>query len=284
MPAGWRLRLHQRVGEWLEQTYGAQATAIAGPLAWHFEEAGDYHRAIRYLVLAAENAAGRFAYGDAIRVLEHARSLVHHLPADARSALEIELLQRIGDAHFWRGAMIECAEAYEAAAARAADAGLTSARVDALSGLVVPFGLIDPDRGIAAIEQAVRLSATLDDPLLHARTELLAAGTRLTFDAWRTEDWEICASATETIHRLSDAGPPAYHRMVYAHLQVLRGDYAEALENLEAGIPKENESTSIMVPLRCAERKDAGPAVFGPAWRAGAIAARRKGDRREERQ
>ena len=82
VPAGWRLRLHQRVGEWLEHTYGAQATAIAGPLAWHFEEAGDYQRAIRYLVLAAENAAGRFAYADAIRVLEHARSLVHHLAAE----------------------------------------------------------------------------------------------------------------------------------------------------------------------------------------------------------
>src|SRR6185369_18004332 len=44
--AGRRLRLHQRVGEWLERTYGAQARAIAGPLAWHFEEAGDYRRAI----------------------------------------------------------------------------------------------------------------------------------------------------------------------------------------------------------------------------------------------
>ena len=59
VPAGWRLRLHQRVGEWLEHTYGAQTTAIAGPLAWHFEEAGDYQRAIRYLVLTAKNAAGR---------------------------------------------------------------------------------------------------------------------------------------------------------------------------------------------------------------------------------
>ena len=89
----------------------------------HFEEAGDYRRAIRYLVLAAENAARRFAYGDALRVLEHARSLVRHLPADARSALDVELLQRIGDAHYGRGAWIDCAEAYEAAAARAAADG-----------------------------------------------------------------------------------------------------------------------------------------------------------------
>ena len=249
VPAGGRLRLHQRVGEWLEQTYGAQVTAIAGPLAWHFEEAGDYLRAIRYLVLAAENAAGRFAYKDALRVLEHAQSLVHHLVADVRSTLEIELLQRIGDAHYGRGAWIECAEAYEAAAARAADSGLTSARVHALRGLIRAFGVLDPDRGIAAVEQAVRLSATLDDPLLHARTELLAAGIRLTYDTWRMKDWETCAFAYETIHRLSASGPPAFDRVAYAQLQVQRGDYAEALKNLDAGIPNENESTSIMLPM-----------------------------------
>jgi DNA-binding winged helix-turn-helix (wHTH) protein/tetratricopeptide (TPR) repeat protein len=248
LPAGWRRRLHQRVAEWLEHTYAAQATSIAGRLAWHFEEAGDFHQAIRCLVLAAENAAGRFAYADAIRVLEQARSLVRHLPADGRSAGEVELLQRIGDAHYGRGAWIECAEAYEAAV-RAADAGPASTRVHALRGLIRPFAVLDPDRGIAAIEQAVRLSATLGDPLLHARTELLAAGIRLAYDTWREKDWEICASANEAIHRLSEAGPTAFDRVVYAHVQVLRGHYAEALQDLEAGIPRENESTSIMVPL-----------------------------------
>jgi DNA-binding winged helix-turn-helix (wHTH) protein/tetratricopeptide (TPR) repeat protein len=246
VPTGRRLRLHQRVGEWLERTYGKQVTAVAGPLAWHFEEAGDYDRAIHYHVMAAENAAGRFAYGDAIRVLEQARSLVPQLAANARGLREIDLLRRIGDAHFWRGAMIECVGAYEAAAARAAAAGLTSARVDALSALVVPFGLIDPDRGIVAIEEAVRLSGTVDDPLLRARTQVAAACTRLMFDTWRTADWEICAAAIEAIHRLSDAGPPAEFRMAYAHLQVARGEYAQALENLDAAGPTENTSTSTM--------------------------------------
>ena len=159
------------------------------------------------------------------------------------------MLQRIGDAHYGRGAWIDCAEAYEAAAARAADSGLTSARVHALRGLIRAFGVLDPDRGIAAVEQAVRLSATLDDPLLHARTELLAAGIRLTYDTWRMKDWETCAFAYETIHRLSASGPPAFDRVAYAQLQVQRGDYAEALKNLDAGIPKENESTSIMLPM-----------------------------------
>ncbi len=249
VPTAGRRRMHRRVGEWLESVYGAQTTAIAGALAWHFEEAGDYSRAIRYLILAAENAAGRFAYADALRVLQQALSLVHHLGADTSSALEIELLQRIGDAHYGRGAWIECAKACEAAATRAADAGSTSARVHALRSLIRPFGVLDPDRGIAAIEEAVRLSATLDDPLLHTRTEMLAAGIRLTYDTWRAKDWEICASANETIHRLSADGPPAFDRVAYAQLQVMRGECAGAPANLDASIPKQHESTSIMVPM-----------------------------------
>jgi DNA-binding winged helix-turn-helix (wHTH) protein/tetratricopeptide (TPR) repeat protein len=248
VPAGRRLRLHQRVGEWIERTYGAQAAAMAGPLAWHFEGAGDYRRAIRYLVLAAENAGARFAYRDAIRMLEQARSLVRHLPADARNGLEVELLQRIGDGHYGRGAWMECAEAYEAAA-RAAETGPTSTRIHALRGLIRPYAVLDPDRGIAAIEEAVRLSATLDDPLLHARTELLAAGIRIAYDTWRAKDWDISAAASETIRRLSDAPPLAFDRVIYAHLQVLRGNYADALETLDASIPRENESTSIVVPM-----------------------------------
>jgi DNA-binding winged helix-turn-helix (wHTH) protein/tetratricopeptide (TPR) repeat protein len=261
--AGRRLRLHQRVGEWLEHTYGTQAIGIAGSLAWHFEEAGDYQRAIRYLVLAAQNAAARFAYADAIRVLQQARSLTHHLAGHARTQLDIELLQCMGDAHFGRGAMIECAEAYEAAAARAADAGLISAQVDALISLVRPFCFIDPGRGMAAIEHAVHLSANLDDPLRHARTELLAAYVRLTFDTWRTKDWDIAAAASKTICRLSEANLPAFDRVIYAHLQSLRGDYTGALKNLQAGIHNADESTSGVVHFLALSGKTLGLLLSG---------------------
>src|SRR5262249_26109809 len=135
VPEARRLRLHQQVGEWLERTYGAQASPISTQLAWHFEEGRAYARAIHYLMLTAENAANRFAYRDVIRVLEHALALVPQIPAGGRSELEVQLWQRIGDAHYWLGQMIECANAYDAAAARAAEAGLIAARVDALSSL-----------------------------------------------------------------------------------------------------------------------------------------------------
>jgi hypothetical protein len=78
--------------------------------------------------------------------------------------------------------MFDSAKAYEKAAAKAARAGLKAAQVSALSCLVRPLGFIDPDRGIAALDEAVEVSRSLDDPLLLARTQMLAASCRLLYD------------------------------------------------------------------------------------------------------
>jgi tetratricopeptide (TPR) repeat protein len=247
VPEARRVRLHQRIGEWLERAHAAQPDAVNTQLAWHFEEGRDYRRAIRYLISTAESTAGRFAYRDAIRVLQHALALAATVDAGVRPGLEIDILERIGDAHYCLGAMTDCARTYRAEATRAAEVGLVSAQIRALSYLAWPFGLIDPDQGIAAVEQAAQLSAGSDDPLLHACTELLAGSTRLWYDRWRQEDWARCASARERIRSLSAAGLPQYHRMIYAHLEVLQGNYGDALRELEAGIPTVNEPTSMMV-------------------------------------
>jgi DNA-binding winged helix-turn-helix (wHTH) protein/tetratricopeptide (TPR) repeat protein len=244
-----RSRLHRIVGERLRSLCTAERPELAAEVALHLERGREYGDAIDHLILAAENAASRFAYRESIELLKHALLLVPKVAARNQTELELQLLEHIGDAHYWLGSMSECAKAYEAGAARAAEAGLTSAQVRALSCLVRPFGLIDPDRGIAAVERAERLSASASEPLLHAQTELLAAGTRLLYDTWRRADWQVCESAHRTIQRLSDSGLPGYHRMIYAHLHVLQGRYREALEELEAGIPKVNEPTSWMAHL-----------------------------------
>jgi hypothetical protein len=48
-------------------------------LVCSFEGGRDYQQAIRYSILAAENAAGRFAYRDSIEILRHALELVARL-------------------------------------------------------------------------------------------------------------------------------------------------------------------------------------------------------------
>jgi DNA-binding winged helix-turn-helix (wHTH) protein/tetratricopeptide (TPR) repeat protein len=241
-----RSRLHRLLGERLETLCAAARTELAAELAMRFEEGHDYERAIRHLIVAAENAVRRFAHRDSISLIEHALALSARVAPERRAALEVQLLETKGDVHYWLGAMSDSARAYEAAARRAGRAGFVAAQVDALCGLVRPFGLIDPDRSIAAVEQAVGLASGLGDPLVYARAEMLAAGTRLMYDAWRDEDWARCEAARQRLVR-PGPGLPAYPRMIYAHLQILRGDYAASLENLEAGIPKADEPTGPMV-------------------------------------
>ena len=156
------------------------------------------------------------------------------------------MLELIGDAHFALGAMSDSAAAYEAEASRADQTNLTVVQVRALSCLVRPYGLMDPDRGLAAMGKAEQVSMALGDPVLLARTQMLAAGIRLLYDAWRKEDAHLCVSAHRALVDLNDSNTPPFHRMIYAHIQALLGNYQEAFQIFESGIPKAGMTTSLM--------------------------------------
>src|SRR5262249_529310 len=205
-----------------------------------------YEEAAWFSIFAAENAAGRFAYRDCIQVLQHALELTTKIEGHVGAELETQILEFIGDAHYALGAMAESAAAYESAASRAGQAGLKTAQVNALGCLVRPFGLIDPDRGIAAIGRAVEVTRSMQYPLPLARTQMLAAGWRLLYDGWREEDAVLCASAHSQLKELGDTDVPAFHEMIYAYVQTLQGNYVEAFEIFEKGIPKLDQTTSLM--------------------------------------
>ena len=237
------LQLAQRLQAFCDPCEQEQSTE----LAQHFEGGRDYEQAIYYLIIAAKNAAGRFAYHDSIEILRHALELVPVAAAGKRAELEIQSLLQIGDTNYASGNMADSAQAYERAASQAAQAGLGAAQVTALIRLAHPMGLIDVDRAVAAVEQADRISASLNDPMLHARTQILASCARLYYHTWRSEDAELYASAKETIQSLSGGGQ--YPEMHYAHLHPLQGRYQEALKIAEDGILKISETTNTVAYL-----------------------------------
>jgi DNA-binding winged helix-turn-helix (wHTH) protein/tetratricopeptide (TPR) repeat protein len=247
-----RSKLHRLLGERLETVFGPRTLALAPELAVHFEKAHQYERAIRYLMDAAGNAARRFAIRDSLDVLQHAIGLTSRLPADRRTPLEIQLLERIGDAHFALGAMVESAAAFETASTLATRAGDTAAQVEAQVCFARPLGLLDPDRTIAVLEEAAKASAGLGDPMIHARVNLLAAGARLLYDTWRIADAHVCHAAHQIVHPASARGTSGYDRIIYAHLQSLQGESTaalEAAEAAEAGIATLTDPTSAIVHL-----------------------------------
>jgi DNA-binding winged helix-turn-helix (wHTH) protein/tetratricopeptide (TPR) repeat protein len=235
LPKGTRSKLHLLLARRLKDFCNPCEQELAAELALHFEGGYEFAEAIKYLIIAANNTARRFAYRDSIEILHHALELATKLSPALRSESEVQILELIGNAHFVLGALPESANAYGSAASRAEEADLKTARVHALICAMYPLGFIDPGRGLAALDLAVQTSAIVDDPLLMARTQMGAAGSRLVFDMWNPEDADLCASAHETIMRLGAWGEDHFQQIVYAHVLSLQGNYREALEICETG-------------------------------------------------
>jgi predicted ATPase len=88
---GRRAQLHRRLGEWAEAHFEPEPAWLAG----HFEQSGDWLRAIKYLQLAADTAGRRFEPRQAAEILEHALELAKKLPEADRTVREIEILEKL---------------------------------------------------------------------------------------------------------------------------------------------------------------------------------------------
>ena len=75
-----RAQIHSRIGECGEEGYGERAWEIAAELAVHFEYGRDLSRAVKYLQLAAENAAQRFANHEVVTLARRGLVLLRRCP------------------------------------------------------------------------------------------------------------------------------------------------------------------------------------------------------------
>jgi len=263
---GARSKLHLLLAQRLKSFCDPCEQELATELALHFEGGRDYEQAIRYLILASENAAGRFAYQDSLEILRHALGLAVKLSPALRDELEIQVLESIGDAHFALGALVQSAQAYTTAAERARQAGLKTAQLHALTSAMYPMGFIDPDQGIATVEEALKVSMSVNDPTRLAGTQILAAGCRLVFDAWSQTDANLFTSSCETLLRHS--GLDAYQRIVYAHILVLKGNYHEALESCEGSVSPMGHGMSLMAYYGALSAKTSALLLMGQLGKA----------------
>ena len=139
-----QVNFHRLLANGLEAIYSATELGAAAEIAYHFEEGREFERAIRYLMVASENATRRLAHRESIAALDHARDLLPKVPTDRRADLDVQLLEKIGDAYYALGELERSAATYHALATRAAEAGLLTAQANALMRLAhsaeaIPF-------------------------------------------------------------------------------------------------------------------------------------------------
>lgn len=94
---GRRAIRHQRVGEALDKLHKTQAGEAAAELAYHFECAGDWFRAVQHLSTAAEVSERRYRHREAASFLLHANELAERIPKESRSRLESKILQQLSN-------------------------------------------------------------------------------------------------------------------------------------------------------------------------------------------
>ena len=145
-----RRRLHQRIGESLEELYGtAGAADHAQDLAHHFMQAGDLPRSLTYSRRAAANAERVFAHDEALKFLEQAREsaeALHH--TDDLHAID----EQIGDIHDLRGTTHPAVESFQRALAGAT---ATAARAALNAKIGKAYCAIGDARGLPYLEQAL---------------------------------------------------------------------------------------------------------------------------------
>jgi predicted ATPase len=97
LPGGRRTRLHARLGARLEVAYRGQAVERAAELAAHFEQGRAYGQAVGYLRLAADKALQRYAYREAIDLLNRGLTALSRLPeTPERQTAELDLRIALG--------------------------------------------------------------------------------------------------------------------------------------------------------------------------------------------
>ena len=222
VPSAQRAQWHLMLAEKAEKLAASRPHDFASELALHFEQGRDPVRAARYLMLSAENASRRYGHRDALATLLHAHELLTSASSEATYALEIDLLERISDAQYALGQMVQTARTDGTAAALAADRGMWREQVSALTRAARALSFLDPEDCVAFCEMAARVTANVGDPLLEARTAMLAACWRIVSSGWTRADSDLCAATSAKIRDLLGPELPAYYEILYAHVQSLQ--------------------------------------------------------------
>jgi len=223
---GRRARLHRQIGERLAALYAQRMEEVVPELAYHFEQAADWPRAVDYLQQAAQIAGRRYAHRQADALLARALELVSHLSGAQRAQAEPQLLVALA-AHRAAAFDMRAIDTYETLVARAADHGLIDMQARALLDLSYFLSLTSAERGLDAVQRALRLSAE-QDPAMRTRTRAICAFRRLSVSGWNTQDALEFRAGLAELHKGRDSAALDFGQLEGSHIRFLSGEYREA--------------------------------------------------------
>ncbi len=212
LTASLRVEQHRRIGEALEEHYGADRDSHLAELAHHYAQAavgGTIGKAVDYAVRAAERATRSLAHEEAVRLYRVALETLDsagHGSEGQRCELLValgEARRRAGDVDGARGTLRSGGEL----AARLGSAELLARAALAFGGPWVTMGVVDH----ATTGLLQRALDALGDSSSGLRAQVLARlGMELYFSPARERGQELCRQAVEMAHSAGDDGALGY--------------------------------------------------------------------------
>jgi tetratricopeptide (TPR) repeat protein len=233
IPSGRRARLHGQLGRAREQLHAADPQRMAGQMAGHFETGGDFARAIRYLRLAADGAAGRWSNQEALQYLERAFVLVERLPEKDRPPFRMDLLEQRARMHMSASEMRAALVDYTALADQAHQLGDVDAETSALLESAVPLLFVDYKRALAVNEQARMAQPRLHDWTIATLCDASHAFFRIYLEGWRKDLADALMVALRKLRQAEDPRVRSRAAWMESCALCFVADYAAACETAE---------------------------------------------------
>jgi tetratricopeptide (TPR) repeat protein len=171
LSAGERRMLHGEIAETLEALSADHNEQFALQLARHFEQAGNAAKAIHYWTLAGDSAYQVYAQNEAVAAYTHALELGKEATLDAEQLRH--LYTRRGRAMELNGQFEQALQNYDemqVAARNGQDRRMELGAMMASSTLYsTPTAVMDPEKGQALSEEALKLAGELGDQSIESK-------------------------------------------------------------------------------------------------------------------
>ncbi len=203
-----RRRLHQRIGEALEQLYTTQLDDHAPDLAYHFVQSGDWQKGLAYSLRAAAGAERVFAHDDALAHLEVAEECAETLGQPDSIAAIAEMRGDILN----RQDLVEPTIAnYQHALDRASDA---EARALLMLKMAHAYTAVGDERGQPLLEAAIKDL----DPTTQANELAQAIALQGRLYHYHAREAEALAALKQALRLAEPQGDPATLQTIYGYL------------------------------------------------------------------
>jgi len=230
-----RAQLHRAVGERLEEIYSPdQRDEVATRLAQHFALAGDWSRTLDYLRSALRIANSRFAWRDALAILDQAFALAANLPETARIPAEIELLERRATIQAGVALDPNARETYAELAAKTGRYGDIDAQCRALLGLAYSVSWYDLVYNLQLLDEVLALCEQQADPIQRDVTRMDAHTRRLWTSGWNKAEARECEEALARLKISADNVTIARAEMNFSMLCLVSARYREVKDLVDS--------------------------------------------------